>query len=104
MVYAIEELTEKIRAAREKKGLSQRAFAKSIGMPQSRLSKIENGIIDLQTSNILELARSLDLELMLIPRQVVQAVNSLVRQLAGNITEAEMTAIYDLGSEEESDG
>jgi HTH-type transcriptional regulator / antitoxin HipB len=104
MVYAIEELTGKLRAVRKKKGMSQRAFAKSIGMPQSRLSKIENGIIDLQVSNMLELARSLDLDLMLIPRQMVPAVNSLVRQATGTAPETEMTAIYDLSAEEDDDG
>jgi transcriptional regulator with XRE-family HTH domain len=104
MVYAIEELTGKLKAAREKKGISQRSFAKSIGMPQSRLSKIENGIIDLQTSNMLELARSLDIELMLIPRQAVPAVNSLVRQLISDTDKTEMTALYDLGREEDDNG
>ncbi len=103
MVYVIKELAGKVRAARKKKGLSQRAFAGSIGMPQSRLSKIENGLTDLQTSSLLELARSLDLELMLIPRPAVPAVNSLVRQLAGDIAEVEMTAIYDLSNGEEGD-
>lgn len=82
MIYSIEELTDKLKAARQKKGLSQRAFAKIAGLPQSRLSKIENGLVDLQTSNLLEIARTLDLELMLIPRQAVPAVNSLIRQSA----------------------
>jgi hypothetical protein len=37
MVYTIEELTGKLRTARKKRGLSQRAFTTSIGIPQSRL-------------------------------------------------------------------
>ncbi len=104
MVCVIEELTGKLRAARVKKGLSQRAFAKSIGMPQSRLSRIENGIIDLQTSNMMELARALDLELMLVPRQAVPAVRHLIRQSISPAASAEMTPLYDLGGKGGDDG
>ncbi len=49
-------------------------------MPQGRLSKIENAAVDLQTSNLLAIARALDLEVMLIPRSLVPAVTSLIRQ------------------------
>jgi len=104
MIYAIQELSGKLRAAREKKGLSQRAFAKSIGMPQSRLSRIENGIIDVQTSSMLELARALDLELTLVPRQAVPAVNHLIRQSTSPSASTEMTPLYDLGEEGDEDG
>ena len=104
MVYAIEALTGKLRTARIKKGLSQRAFAKSIGMPQSRLSRIENGITDLQTSNLLELARALDLELVLVPRQALPAVRHLVRQSTSDTPSADMTPLYDLGGEGADDG
>ena len=104
MVYAIKELTGKLRAARKKKKLSQRAFAKSIAVPQSRLSRIENGIVDLQTSNLLEIARALDLELMLVPRQAVPAVNSLIRQITNETVSKEMSALYDLEGKEDEDG
>ena len=104
MVYAIKELTGKLRAARIKKGLSQRAFAKSIGVPQSRLSRIENGITDLQTSSLLELARALDLELILLPRQAFPAVKHLIRQSASDAPSVEMTPLYNLGDEGDDDG
>lgn len=99
-MYSILELTEKLKAAREKKGLSQRAFSKSIGMPQSRLSRIENGLIDLRTSSLLELSRALDLELMLIPRQGVPMVDSLVRQAMGDADLGQMRPVYGLDDEE----
>ena len=103
MVYSIEELTGKLRAARQKKGLSQRAFAKIAGLPQSRLSKIENGLIDLQTSNLLEIARTLDLELMLIPRQAVPMVNSLIR-VSTNPAVPTNSPLYKLDHKEDGDG
>jgi len=80
MIYAIRPLTDALRAAREKKGQSQRALGSKIGVPQGRLSKIENAAVDLQTSNLLEIARALDLEVMLIPRPLVPAVTSLIRR------------------------
>ena len=101
MGYEIEALTGKLKAARVKKGWSQRSFAGSIGMPQSRLSKIENGLIDLRTSNLLELARSLDMELMMVPRQLVPAVDGLIRQDTGAGAEKE-TPMYRLDDEEDA--
>ncbi len=107
MLYAIKELMDQLKAARKNKGMSQRAFARAIGMPQSRLSKIENGRIDPRTSSLLELARLLDLELMLIPRQAVPAVSTLVRQITRPSHETGETAMYDLDNlepnEEEPD-
>ncbi|NOZ10491.1 MAG: helix-turn-helix transcriptional regulator [Gammaproteobacteria bacterium] len=82
MKHSIQPLTDALKSAREKKGLSQRAFGRAIGVPQSRLSKIESGAVDLRTSNLVEIARTLDLEVMLVPRQFVPAVNSLVKQTA----------------------
>lgn len=104
MVYAILEVTGKLRATREKKGVSQRAFSKSIGIPQSRLSRIENGAIDLQTSSLLELARALDLEVMLIPREAVPMVESLIRQTTSDAVSTEIAPLYQLDDEEVDDG
>lgn len=97
MTYSILELTGKLKAARQKKGVSQRAFSGSIGMPQSRLSRIENGAIDLQTSSLLELARALDLEVMLVPRQAVPMVESLIRQTTDAVISTQTLPLYHLG-------
>ena len=43
------------------------------------ISKIENGGVDLRISSLVGLARVLDLELALVPRKSVPAVNSIVR-------------------------
>ena len=73
----LESLATLIRTARENKGLSQRALGARVGIPQSHISKIESGSVDLQTSNLMQLARALDLELALVPRSVLPAVESL---------------------------
>jgi len=83
MEYSVQPLTDALKAAREKKALSQRAFSARIGVPQSRLSKIESGAVDLRASSLLAIARALDLDVMLVPRQLVPAVTSLINQAIG---------------------
>ena len=73
MAHSIQLLTDALKSAREKRGLSQRAFSQEIGVPQSRISKIESGAVDLRTSNLLALSRALGLVVMLVPRQLVPA-------------------------------
>lgn len=68
-----------LKAARESKGLSQRALSAKSGVPQAHISKIEKGAVDLRVSSLVVLARILDLELMLVPRKAVSAVRSIVR-------------------------
>lgn len=79
MIESIEYLTTALKEARKKKNLSQRALGLKTGMPQSHISKIENGEIDLQTSSLLEISRALDLDLMLVPKNLVPTFNSLMR-------------------------
>ena len=73
-------LAEQLRAARERKGLSQRALAEKVGLPQGHLSRIERAAVDLQTSNLLQIARALDLELVLVPRTALPAIEALSRK------------------------
>ena len=53
MTYAIEEIAEALRAARESKGLSQRELSARSGVPQGHISKIENGAVDLRLSSLI---------------------------------------------------
>ena len=57
MNYAIEHIARTIKAARETKGLSQRALSEKAGVPQSHISKIESGAVDLRVSSLVELGR-----------------------------------------------
>ena len=79
MSYSLEEITGTLRTARQKKQLSQRELSEKVGMPQSHISKIENAAVDLKLSSLSELARALELELVLVPKKVLPAVQSLVR-------------------------
>ena len=66
-----------IKAARERKGLTQRELGERVGLPQSHLSKIESAQVDLQASSLIEIARALDLELALLPRSALPAIQAL---------------------------
>lgn len=72
-------LAEGLKQARESKGLSQRELGARIAVPQSHISKIESGVVDLKASSLIEFARALDLEVMLVPRSLVPAVEALSR-------------------------
>ena len=79
MSYATEYIADTLKAAREAKGLSQRALSSRAGVPQSHISKIESGAVDLRLSSLISLARILDLELTLVPRKIMPAIRSIVR-------------------------
>src|ERR1700749_2233529 len=70
-----------VRVARESKGLTQADVGSRIGQPQSSVSRIERGG-DLRVSTLLEMARVLELEPMLIPKRLVPAVRALVEHAA----------------------
>lgn len=79
MAYEAEKLAAALKAAREKKGLSQRALGARAGVPQSHISKIENGGVNLTVSSLTAIANALDLEVALIPRKAAPAVRTITR-------------------------
>ena len=81
MNYATEQLAARLKAAREAKGLSQRELSALAGVPQSHISKIENNAVDLRVSSLSSIAHALDLELMLVPRKALPAVQSIARSV-----------------------
>lgn len=79
MSYKNETVIAALKAAREQSALSQRALSAKIGVPQSHISKIESGGSDIRLSSLIELARVLGHELMLVPRHLVPAVEGILR-------------------------
>lgn len=77
--YRLGSLTEPIRQARLAKGWSQRDLSARAHLTQAQISRIENGEVDVQVSTLIELARSLDLDLKLVPRSALTAVEAAVR-------------------------
>lgn len=79
MSYTTEPITRALKNAREARGLSQRELSVKTGVPQSHISKIENDAVDLRVSSLAALAHVLGLQLVLVPRKNVSAVNAIVR-------------------------
>ena len=79
-----------LKAARKAKGLSQRALSNLVGVPQSHISRIETGGVDLRLSSLVEIARALDLDVTLVPRNKLSAVRSIAR--SGSSITKEMEA------------
>jgi transcriptional regulator with XRE-family HTH domain len=76
---ALQELAGSLKEARTRKRLSQRALSQKVGMPQSHISKIESGKVDIKASSLVEIARALDLEFMLVPLNLVPTIEALSR-------------------------
>lgn len=65
--------------ARISKGLSQSEMARRIGLPQSYVSRLESGRLDARISSIQDIARFLELDIMLIPASMQPIVESLLK-------------------------
>ena len=81
MIYEAEKIAATLKAAREKKGLSQRALSARSGVPQSHISKIENSGVNLKIASLAAIANALDREIALVPRKALPAVKSITRTI-----------------------
>lgn len=66
-----------LRNARLSKGMTQKDLGKRVGLPQSHVSKIESGGVDPQLSSLIEMARALEMELVLVPRKQLNAIAAM---------------------------
>lgn len=80
MDYIFEHFSNRLREARIAKDLSQRELSKLAGVPQSHISRIESNQVDLRLSSLTAIANALGLEVTLVPRKAMPAVQSIVRQ------------------------
>jgi transcriptional regulator with XRE-family HTH domain len=77
------DLLDRIRVQRREKRMSQSQLGHMLHMPQSQIARIEQGNRDVRLSTLLELSRALGLEPMLIPKQLVPAVQYMVSEKRG---------------------
>ncbi len=68
-----------IKRARKVVGISQRDLSIASGVPQAQISKFENSRVDLRLSSLVALFRVLDLELELVPKKALPAVQAIAR-------------------------
>lgn len=89
MTYSNDQILKSLKEARQRKGFSQRELSAKSGVPQSHISKIESGDVDLRVSSLVALARVLDLELELVPKKTIPAIRSIVRSSTNDNTQAD---------------
>ena len=58
--------------------MSQRELGERVGLPQTHISKIEKGATNIRLATLMELARALDLEVELIPRELTAHLRAIL--------------------------
>ena len=71
-------IIEQLKRARLAKKLKQTELGVKLGLPQSHISKIEQGGTDPRLSTVTEMARLLDQELVLVPRSMLPAIRAMI--------------------------
>jgi transcriptional regulator with XRE-family HTH domain len=74
-----EDLRQELKRARTKRCWTQAELGRHVGLPQMHISGIETGKIVPRFDTLLDLARILDQDLLMIPRELVPMIQSLVR-------------------------
>jgi HTH-type transcriptional regulator / antitoxin HipB len=92
-------VTRPVLVARKTLGLSQQAVARKLGMRQGQISDIEAGKHDLRLSTLVEVARAVGLELVLVPRSLLPAV-SYLSQSTDPSREGKQQSMYESWDEE----
>lgn len=67
------EIAHAIRTTRAAARISQRELGRRAGLTQAQISRFESGRVNLRLSSLVELARGIGLEVMLVPREGVPA-------------------------------
>ncbi|RWO03328.1 MAG: XRE family transcriptional regulator [Mesorhizobium sp.] len=79
MSYKSEELIEELKRARIEAALSQRDLSAAAGLTQSHISQIERGMLEPGLSSFIDLARALDLELVVVPKKLLPAIRAVIQ-------------------------
>ena len=82
MGYLSEHLSTAVKKARNHRGLSQRDLSAKSGVSQAKISKFENGMVDLRISSLVALFRALGLELEPVPRSTLTTIQTITGNAA----------------------
>ena len=94
-----EDIIAQIKRTRLERRLSQRVLAEAVGIQQSHLSKIERGSVDIQVSTLIELARFLEMDIRLVPRRALAAIDNIIANAP--LTAAEDRPAYRLDEDDD---
>ncbi len=77
---SLKALVDQLANNRKEQSLTQAELASLLNLPQSYVAKIESGKTDLRTTKLIEIARVLGLEVMLIPKDHLYLVNQVLTE------------------------
>ncbi|MGL3210507.1 helix-turn-helix domain-containing protein [Bradyrhizobium sp. BR 1433] len=86
MSYSSEELVRTVQAKRTQQHMSQRALAVRSGLTQAHISQIETGRLEPGLSSFIQMVRALDLEIVLVPKKLLPAVEGILRSNANDFS------------------
>ena len=89
------EITDSLKVARKALGYSQLDLSSRTSLPQSQISKIENGGVDIRISTLVQLAESLDLDVMLVPRKASPSDQPIARNSKSTSIKLPLSAVKD---------
>lgn len=72
------EIIKQLKHVRRDYNIKQSELGGKLGLPQSHISKIENGGTDPRLSTVEDMARLLDQELVLIPRTMLPVIRAIL--------------------------
>lgn len=72
------ELLKELAQIRKTSGLTQAELAKKLGVPQSSIARMETSSADVRLSRFVEMARVLDREIVLVPKELEMVVRALI--------------------------
>jgi transcriptional regulator with XRE-family HTH domain len=75
----LQEIGSRLQKARRAGGLTQEEVADLAGITRPRYRDIETGTAAARATTLVNIARALGLEMMLVPQAMVPAVNALLR-------------------------
>lgn len=78
MTNVVSDFARAIRVQRNRRGISQLELGERLKMPQSQIARFEAGERDIRLSTLMEIARALDLEPMLVPKRLIPAVRYMI--------------------------
>ena len=98
---SIDNLVKSLIEARKIRGLSQSEMARRLDVPQSYISRLESGKLDMRLSSLIDIARYLNLEVTLIPDMMANTVQAIIGKENASRTAG---PLYTLDNLDEQDG
>jgi transcriptional regulator with XRE-family HTH domain len=97
------EIRQFIRQNRKARGLSQGALGQQLGMMQRHISEIESGKVIPRLDTLIEMVRTLNAELVVVPKQILPLVQALIQdyQNPNHSTSANERSLYAVDDNEE---